>query len=138
MIAVAKHVIILVIIQSLATPYAGPHKLFKSFLKLPCCIAERKQSNAVISFEEWNWKSCPAALQFRTPFERFFSFLSHVHLRPFSFILNPKAVKCLHIFKIQNTANVVAMDETAIYDYSSVKNMSKCKYTYFPLYKQVV
>jgi hypothetical protein len=99
MIAVAKHVIILVIIQSLATPYAGPHKLFKSFLKLPCCIVERKQSNAVISFEEW---------------------------------------KCLHIFKIQNTANVVAMDETAIYDYSSVKNMSKCKYTYFPLYKQVV
>jgi hypothetical protein len=28
-------------------------------LKLPCCIftvAERKQSKAVISFEEWNWK----------------------------------------------------------------------------------
>ena len=100
MITVTKHVIILVIIRSLATPYAGPHKLFKSFLKLPCCIftvAERKQSKAVISFEEWNWKSCSAALQFRTaPFERFFGFFSHVHLRPFSFILNPKAVKCFH------------------------------------------
>jgi hypothetical protein len=120
MITVAKHAIILVIIRSLATPY----KLFKSFLKLPRCIfntvAERKQSKAVISCEEWNWKSCSAALQFRTPFERFFSFLSHVNLRPFSFILNPKAVKCLHTFEIQNTANVVAMDETAIYDYSLV------------------
>ena len=55
MIIVAKHVIILVIIRSLATPYAGPHILFKSFLKLPCCIftvAERKQSKTVISFEE--------------------------------------------------------------------------------------
>jgi hypothetical protein len=31
------------------------------------------------------------------------------------------AVKCLHTFEIQNTANVVAMDETAIYDYSSVR-----------------
>ena len=29
MITVAKHVIILVIIRSLATPYTGPHKLFK-------------------------------------------------------------------------------------------------------------
>jgi hypothetical protein len=113
-----------VIILSLATPYAEPHNLFKSFLKLPCCIftvAERKQSKAVISFEEWNWKSCSAALQFRTPCGRFFSCLSHVHLRPFSFILNPKAVKCLHTFEIQNTANVVVMDETAIYDYSSVR-----------------
>lgn len=75
MITVAKHVIILVIIRSLATPYAGPHKLFNRFLKLPRCIftvAERKQSGAVISFEEWNWKSCSAALQFRTPFELFF------------------------------------------------------------------
>ena len=118
MITVAKHVIILVIIRSLATRYAGPHKLFKSFLKLPRCIftvAERKQS-----FEEWNWKTCSAALQFRTPFERFFSVLSHVHLRHFSFIRNPKAVKCLHTSEIQNTANV-AMDETAIYDYSSVR-----------------
>jgi hypothetical protein len=55
MITVTKHVIILVSIRSLATPYAGPHKLFKSFLKLPCCIftvAERKQPKAVISFEE--------------------------------------------------------------------------------------
>ena len=55
MITVAKHVIILVIMQSLATPYAGPHKLLKRFLKLPRCIftvAERKQSGAVISFEE--------------------------------------------------------------------------------------
>jgi hypothetical protein len=55
MITVAKHAIILVIIRSLATPYAGSHKLFKSFLKLPRCIftvAERKQSKAVISFEE--------------------------------------------------------------------------------------
>ena len=55
MITVAKQVIILVIIRSLATPYAGPHKLFKMFLKLPRCIftvAERKQSGAVISFEE--------------------------------------------------------------------------------------
>jgi hypothetical protein len=54
MIAVAKHMIILVIIRSLVTPYAGPHKLFKSFLKLPCCftVAEKKQSKAVISFEE--------------------------------------------------------------------------------------
>jgi hypothetical protein len=66
-------------------------------------------------------KSCSAALQFRTPCGRFLSCLSHVHLRPFSFILNPKAVKCLHTFEIQNTANVVAMDETAIYDYSSVR-----------------
>jgi hypothetical protein len=110
MITVAKHVIILVIIRSLATPYGGPHKLFKSFLKLPRCIftvAERKQSKTVISFEEWNWKSCSAALQFRTPCERFFSFLSHVHLRPFSFILNPKAVKCLHTSEIQNTAKTL-------------------------------
>jgi hypothetical protein len=41
----------LVIIRSLVTTY----KLFKSFLKLPRCIftvAERKQSKAVISFEE--------------------------------------------------------------------------------------
>ena len=71
MITVGKHVII----RFLATPYAGPHKLFKRFLKLPRCIftvAERKQSGAVIFFEEWNWKSCSAALQFRTPFERFF------------------------------------------------------------------
>jgi hypothetical protein len=55
MITVTKHVIILVIIRSLATPYAGPHKLFKSILKLPRCIftvAERKQPKAVISFEE--------------------------------------------------------------------------------------
>jgi hypothetical protein len=55
MLTVAKYVIILVIIRSLATPYAGPHILFKSFLKLPCCIvtvAERKQSKTVISFEE--------------------------------------------------------------------------------------
>jgi hypothetical protein len=55
MITVAKHVIILVIIRSLATPYAGPPKLFKSLLKLPRCILtvpERKQSKAVISFEE--------------------------------------------------------------------------------------
>jgi hypothetical protein len=37
------------------------------------------------------------------------------------FILNPKAVKCLHTFEIQNTANVVAMDETAIYYYSLVR-----------------
>jgi hypothetical protein len=54
-ITVAKHVIILVIIRSLATPYAGPHKLFKSFLTLPRCIftvAEGKQSKVVISFEE--------------------------------------------------------------------------------------
>jgi hypothetical protein len=52
--------IILVITRSLATPYAGPHKLFKRFLKLPHCIftvAERKQSWAVISFEEWNLES---------------------------------------------------------------------------------
>ena len=115
MITVTKHVIILVSIRSLATPYAGPHKLFKSFLKLPRCIftvAERKQPKSVISFEEWNWKSCSAT---------FLSFLSHVHLRHFSFILNPKAVKCLHTFEIQNTANVLAMDETAIYDYSSVR-----------------
>jgi hypothetical protein len=46
MITMAKHVIILVSIRSLATPYAGPHKLFKNVLKLPRCIfalAERKQ-----------------------------------------------------------------------------------------------
>jgi hypothetical protein len=30
-------------------------------------------------------------------------------------------VKCLQIFEIQNTANVVAIDEIAIYDYSSVR-----------------
>ena len=55
MITVAKHVIILVIIPPLATSYGGPRKLFKSFLKLPRCIfivAERKQSKAVIPFEE--------------------------------------------------------------------------------------
>ena len=54
MITVAN-MIILVIIRSLATPYAGPHKLFKRFLKLPRCIfivAERKQSGAVIFLEE--------------------------------------------------------------------------------------
>ena len=104
--------------------YCGKTCDYISFLKLPLCIftvAERKQSKAVICFEEWNWRSCSAALQFRTPFERLFSFLSQVHLRPFSFILNPKAVKCLHTFEIQNTTNVVAMDETAIYDYSSVR-----------------
>jgi hypothetical protein len=108
MITVAKHMIILVIIRSLVTPYAGPHKLFKSFLKLPCCftVAEKKRSKAVISFEEWNRKSCSAALQFRTPFERFICFLSHVHLRPFSFILNAKAE---------------LMDKAAIDDYSSVR-----------------
>jgi hypothetical protein len=60
-------------------------------------------------------------LQFCTPCDRFFSFLSRVHLQPFSFILNLKALKCLHTFEIQNTANVVAIDETAIYDYSSVR-----------------
>ena len=55
MITVAKHVIILVSIQSLATHYAGTHKLFKNVLKLPRCIfalAERKQPEAVISFGE--------------------------------------------------------------------------------------
>ena len=55
MITVAKHVIILVIMRSLATPYAGPHKLFKIFMKLPRCIftvAERKQPKAVIFFGE--------------------------------------------------------------------------------------
>ena len=55
MITVAKHMIILVNIRSLDTPYTEPHKLFKRFLKLSCCIftvAERKQSKAVISFEE--------------------------------------------------------------------------------------
>ena len=49
MITVAKHVLILVIILSLATPYAGLRKLFKIFLKLPRCfftVAERKQSKA--------------------------------------------------------------------------------------------
>jgi hypothetical protein len=46
------------------------------------------------------------ALQFRTPFERFCYFFSHVHLRPFSFILNPKAE---------------LMDVAAIDDYSSVR-----------------
>ena len=35
MITVAKHVIILVIIRSLATPYAGPHKLFKIVWSYP-------------------------------------------------------------------------------------------------------
>jgi hypothetical protein len=34
MTTLAKHVIILVIIRSLATPYEGPHKLYKRFLKL--------------------------------------------------------------------------------------------------------
>ena len=79
MITVAKHIIILGIMLSLATPYAGPQKLFDRILKLPGCIfivAERKQSGAVIFFEEWNWKSCLAALQFRTPFERFIIFKS--------------------------------------------------------------
>jgi hypothetical protein len=102
------------------------------------CSRREKTPEAVISFGEWNWKSCSAALQFRTPFDRLFSLLSHVHLRHFSFILNPKAVKCLHTFEIQNTANVVGIDEIAIYDYMFGKNMSKCKYAYFPLYKQVV
>ena len=58
---------------------------------------------------------------FARPVNDLFSFLSHVHLQPFSFILSLKAVKCLHTFEIQNTANVVDMDETAIYDYSSVR-----------------
>ena len=55
MITVAKHVIILVSIRSLATAYAGPHKLFKGVLKLPRCmfaLAERKQPEAVIFFGE--------------------------------------------------------------------------------------
>ena len=43
---------------------------------------------------------------FARPFERCFCFLSHVHLRPFSFILNPKAE---------------LMDETEIDDYTSVR-----------------
>jgi hypothetical protein len=58
---------------------------------------------------------------FARPLIDFFSLLRHVHLRHFSFILNHKAVKCLHIFEIQNTAIVVAIDEIAIYDYSSVR-----------------
>jgi len=55
LITVAKHVIILVSIRSLATTYAGPHKLFKSVLKLPryiFALAERKQPEVVISFGE--------------------------------------------------------------------------------------
>jgi hypothetical protein len=63
MITVAKHAIILVIIRSLATPYAGPHKLFKMFLKLPRCfvtVAERKQSGVVISgFQRYANTSLP-------------------------------------------------------------------------------
>jgi hypothetical protein len=54
---------------------------------------------------------------FARPLNDFFCFLSHVHLRPFSFILNHKAE---------------LMDEAAIDDYSSVRIClnSKCKYTY--------
>jgi hypothetical protein len=44
MITVAKHVIILVIMRSMATPYAGPHKLFKSFLKIPRSIFKKKKN----------------------------------------------------------------------------------------------
>jgi hypothetical protein len=74
-------------------------------------------------------------------------------------VLNPKAVKCLHTFEIQNTANVVAMgicnicrvshwiwdigdkpehdplnNDNYIYIFRNIKTT----YSYFPLYKQVV
>jgi hypothetical protein len=128
MITVAKRMIILVIIRSLATPYTRPHKLFKSFLKLPCCIftvAERKQSKAVISFEEWNWKSCSAALQFRTPLERFF------------LLFKSRTSSALQFYsESQGRAN----GRNCNWRLQFGMNMSKCKYTYmyFPLYKQVV
>jgi hypothetical protein len=54
-LAESKNIFILGIMLSLATPYAGPQKLFDRILKLPGCIfivAERKQSGAVIFFEE--------------------------------------------------------------------------------------
>jgi hypothetical protein len=72
-------------------------------LKLPCCIftvAEIQQSKAVISFEERNWKMLFSGFAISHALWTIFSCLSHVHLRPFSFILNPKAVKCLHTFEI--------------------------------------
>jgi hypothetical protein len=98
-------------------------------LKLPRCIftvAERKQSKAVISFEEWNWKSCSAALQFRTPCERCFSFLGHVHLRPFSFILNPKVMIGIFAFRhiltelIVNCSFVHGYNVSCVLDFKGV------------------
>jgi hypothetical protein len=97
-------------------------------LKLPCCIftvAERKQSKAVISFDEWNWKSCSAALQFRTPFERFF------------LLFKSRTSSALQFYpESQGRAN----GRSCNWRLQFGKNMSKCKYTYmyFPLYKQVV
>jgi hypothetical protein len=51
--------------------------VFKRFLKLLRCIftvAERKQSGAVISFEEWNWRKVQWLCNFARLLIDFFSF----------------------------------------------------------------
>ena len=104
MITVAN-MIILVIIRSLATPYAGPHKLFKSLLYLYC----RREKTIKGGNFLWRMKLKKLFSGFAISHAFFFGFLSHVYLRPFtgfSFILHPKAE---------------LMDETAIDDYSSVR-----------------
>ena len=126
MITVAKHMIILVIIRSLATPYAGPHRLLKSFLKLLCgifTVAEWKQSKAVISFEEWNWKSCSAAI-------------SHA-LWTIVLLFKSRTSSALQFY---SESHGRANGRNCNWRLQFGKNMSKCKYTYmyFPLYKQVV
>ena len=124
MITVAKHMIILVIIRSLATPFAGPHKLFKSFLNI-FTVAERKQSKAVISFEEWNWK-------------KLFSGFAISHALWTMFLLfKSRTSSALQFYsESQGRAN----GRNCNWRLQFGKNMSKCKYTYmyFPLYKQVV
>jgi hypothetical protein len=73
--------IISVIIRSLATPYAGPHKLFKSFLKLPCCIftvAERKQLRDLKS-KNIVQRACEIA----KPLNNFFQFHSSKEITAF-------------------------------------------------------
>ena len=88
----AKHVIIIVIIWSMAIPYAGRHKLFKRFLKLLRCIftvAERKQSGAVISFEEWNWRKVQWLCNFARLLIDFLAFMSRT-ASTFSFPIEKK------------------------------------------------
>ena len=116
MITVAKHMIILVIIRSLATPYAGPHRLLKSFLKLLCCIftvAEWKQSKAVISFEEWKWKSCSAAI-------------SHA-IWTIVLLFKSRTSSALQFY---SESKGRANGRNYNWRLQFGKNMSKCKYTY--------
>jgi hypothetical protein len=61
----------------------------KRFEVTPLYLCSRREKTTWGGNFLWKMKlkSCSAALQFRTPFDQFFSFLSHVHLRHFSCIL---------------------------------------------------